>query len=106
MPYTEKQRKWACSQMGKSRKNFKGKPSLTSSEAEEMCKSPLKKEDVSEEVQKYFSKNKDEDYLRFDDDELSSLENIMNPDKPAPWDHLSNYEDDDDIDVDLSERKK
>ena len=36
--YSEKQRKWACAQTGDSRKNFKGKPSLTNKEAEEMCK--------------------------------------------------------------------
>ena len=36
--YSEKQRKWACAQMGKSRKKFKGKPSLSSKEATEMCK--------------------------------------------------------------------
>ena len=59
----------------------------------------------TQEIEKYFNKNKDEDYLRFDGDELSSVENIMNPDKPAPWDHLSNYEDDEDIDVNISERK-
>jgi len=70
-----------------------------------MNKTPLKKEDISEEIEKYFNKNKDEDYLRFDGDELSSIENIMNPDKPAPWDHLINHEDDEDIDLDISERK-
>ena len=36
--YSEKQTKWACAQMGKSRKKFKGKPSLSSKEATEMCK--------------------------------------------------------------------
>lgn len=36
--YSEKQRKWACAQTGKSRKKFKGKPSLSSEEAKEMCK--------------------------------------------------------------------
>lgn len=105
MPYTEKQRRFACAQTGKGRKNFKGKPPLTKKEAEEMCKAPLKKEEISEEIEKYFNKNKDEDYLRFDGDELSSVENIMNPDKPAPWDHLSNHEDDEDVDVEISERK-
>ena len=35
--YSEKQRRWACAQAGKSRKNFKGKPSLTKKEADEMC---------------------------------------------------------------------
>ena len=36
MPYTEKQRRFACAQMGKSRKNFKGKKALTKKEAEEI----------------------------------------------------------------------
>ena len=36
--YSEKQRKWACAQAGKSRKKFKGKLSLSSKEAKEMCK--------------------------------------------------------------------
>lgn len=35
--YSEKQRRWACAQAGKSRKKFKGKPSLTKKEADEMC---------------------------------------------------------------------
>ena len=52
MPYTEKQRRFACAQTGKGRKNFKGKPPLTKKEAEEMCKAPLKKEEISEEIEK------------------------------------------------------
>ena len=36
--YSQKQRRWACAQSGESRKDFKGKPSLSSKEAEEMCK--------------------------------------------------------------------
>jgi len=36
--YSQKQRRWACAQSGESRKDFKGKPSLNSKEAEEMCK--------------------------------------------------------------------
>ena len=36
--YSEKQRRWACAQSGESRKDFKGKPSLSPKEAEEMCK--------------------------------------------------------------------
>ena len=102
MPYTEKQRRWACSQTGASRKKFKGKPSLSPSEAEEMCKAPIKKEDISEEVEKYFNRSKDEDYLRFDKDELSSVENIMDPDKPAPWDNIEDLDDDA---LEVSERK-
>jgi len=35
--YSKRQRRWACAQAGKSRKNFKGKPSLTKKQAKEMC---------------------------------------------------------------------
>lgn len=38
---SEKQRKWACAQMGD---DFKGEKSLSKKEAEKMCKDPLKKE--------------------------------------------------------------
>ena len=41
--YSEKQRRWACAQMGKSRKNFKGDPKLSKAEAEEMCKADVEK---------------------------------------------------------------
>lgn len=41
--YSDKQRKWACAQTGKSRKNFSGKPPLSKSEADEMCSGPMKK---------------------------------------------------------------
>ena len=34
---TEEQRKWCCRQAGASRKNFKGKPSLTGAQAAECC---------------------------------------------------------------------
>ena len=64
------------------------------------------KENILKEIEKYFDKNKDEDYLRFDQDDLSSIENIMNPDKPAPWDHLTNTEDDEDVDVEVTEMKR
>jgi hypothetical protein len=108
MPYTEKQRKFACAQMGKSRKKFKGKKVLSKKEAEEMCKSPIKKEDVFndliDEIKDYFRNQNDEDYLSFDNHPLSDIKSLMDPDKPAPWDHLTNDEDDD-IDVDLKERK-
>ncbi len=36
--YSEKQRRWACAQSGESRKDFKGEPSLSPKEAEEMCR--------------------------------------------------------------------
>ena len=41
---SEQQRKWACAQMGKSRKKFKGEPALSKKEAEKMCTDPLKEE--------------------------------------------------------------
>ena len=47
---SEKQRKWACAQMGDSRKNFKGTPSLNPKEAEEMCKSKVEEEEELEEM--------------------------------------------------------
>ena len=55
MPYTEKQRRWACAQSGKSRKKFKGKPSLSKKEAEDMCTDPIKDEDINEEVNEYLN---------------------------------------------------
>jgi len=58
---------------------------------------------IINEMMKYFEKNKEEDYLEFDQNELSSIENILNPDKPAPWDHFTNEEDDGDVDVDIEE---
>ena len=36
---SEKQRRWACAQMGD---NFKGERSLSKKEAEKMCKDPVK----------------------------------------------------------------
>ena len=41
--------------------------------------------------------------LAFDNHPLSSVEDLMNPKKPAPWDHLTNDEDDEDIDIDIQE---
>ena len=66
---------------------------------------PHKEVNILKEIERYFNKNKDEDYLEFDENELSSLENILDPDKPAPWDHLINTGDDEDVDVDITERK-
>ena len=39
--YSEKQRKWACAQLGD---DFKGEKSLTKKQAKEMCTGPMKKE--------------------------------------------------------------
>ena len=46
------------------------------------------------------------DYLAFDDHPLSDVESLMDPNKPAPWDHLNNEEDDEDVDIDIREIKK
>tara|TARA_R110002153_G_scaffold1993_7_gene9801 strand:+ start:130 stop:2253 length:2124 start_codon:yes stop_codon:yes gene_type:complete len=45
--YSDKQRRWACAQSGKSRKDFDD-PSLSKDEAEEMCKSKELKEEEEE----------------------------------------------------------
>ena len=42
--------------------------------------------------------------MAFDGHVLSSIEALMDPDKPAPWDHLTNDEDDEDVDVDIEEQ--
>ena len=81
---SERQRRWACAQMGDSRDKFKGKPSLSAKEAEKMCTDPLKKENVmtfEEEVDKYFKK--DDESLEYDDE---TTEDLLDLDKPAPWD--------------------
>lgn len=56
------------------------------------------------EIKDYFNKKqKDEDYLAFDDHPLSTVENIMNSSRPAPWDHLTNHPDDHDLDIEIEE---
>ena len=62
-------------------------------------------DDVVEEIKDYFRNQQDEDYLAFQDHPLASIENLMDPDKPAPWDHLTNDEEDEDIDVDIEEKE-
>lgn len=63
-------------------------------------------EDILEEIKDYFRNQKDEDYLQFDEHPLSDIESLMNPEKPAPWDHLNNNEDDEDLDIDIKENIK
>ena len=63
-------------------------------------------EDVVEEIKDYFNKNKEEDYLEFDNHPLSSIEDLMDPSRPAPWDHLNNDEEDEDIDIEIEEHIK
>lgn len=57
---------------------------------------------IVKEIKDYFAK-KDKDYLEFDKHPLSSIEDLMDPTKPAPWDHLNNTEDDEDIDIEIEE---
>jgi hypothetical protein len=47
---SEKQRKWACAQTGDSREDFKGEPSLSSKEAEEMCSAEIEEAEELEEL--------------------------------------------------------
>tara|TARA_B100000427_G_C15512840_1_gene596921 strand:+ start:235 stop:444 length:210 start_codon:yes stop_codon:yes gene_type:complete len=60
--------------------------------------------DLLQEIKDYFKKQKDEDYLAFDDHPLSSVEDLLDASKPAPWDHLTNTEDDHDLDVEIEEK--
>jgi len=61
-------------------------------------------EEVIEEIKDYFRNQQDEDYLAFDDHPLATVQNLMDPSKPAPWDHLTNTKDDGDVDVDIEEK--
>ena len=60
-------------------------------------------EELIQEIRDYFRNQQDEDYLAFQDHPLATVQNLMDPDKPAPWDHLTNDEDDGDIDIDVEE---
>tara|TARA_B100000524_G_C23503025_1_gene317713 strand:- start:269 stop:478 length:210 start_codon:yes stop_codon:yes gene_type:complete len=61
---------------------------------------------IMQEIKDYFNNKKNEDYLEFDSHPLSSAEDLLDPSKPAPWDHLTNTEDDHDIDIEIEERIK
>ena len=61
-------------------------------------------EQLIKEIKDYFRNQQDEDYLAFDDHPLADVESLMDPNKPAPWDHLDNEEDDGDVDVDIEEK--
>ena len=68
--------------------------------------SPKKQTNILvKELKDYFNKNKskDEDYFAFNDHPLSSVEDLMDEKKPAPWDHLTNTAYDKDIDIDIEE---
>ena len=60
---------------------------------------------IIQEIKDYFRDQQDEDYLSFQDHPLATIDNLMNPDKPAPWDHLTNNEDDEDVDIDIKDEK-
>ena len=63
-------------------------------------------DDIMSEIKDYFRNQKDEDYLSFDDHPLSDIESLMDPGKPAPWDHLNNDFNDQDFDIDIVEKEK
>lgn len=58
-------------------------------------------DDNIKEIKDYFNNMKDEDYMFYNGHPLASIENLMDPEKPAPWDHETNEKDDEDVDVDL-----
>jgi len=64
-------------------------------------KEPTKK--LLQEIKDYFRKQKDEDYLSFDEHPLANISDLMDSTKPAPWDHLNNDEDDEDMDIEIKE---
>ena len=55
------------------------------------------------EIKDYFRKQKDEDYMLYNGHPLSNIEDLMDPTKPAPWDHLTNTFDDEDVDIEIEE---
>ena len=59
--------------------------------------------DVLKEIKDYFNKNQEEDYLEFDNHPLSTVDDLMNPERPAPWDHLNNPQDDEDFDIEIED---
>mgnify|MGYP003132734946 CR=1 FL=1 len=92
---SEKQRRWACAQMGKSRKKFKGKTKLSKKEAEKMCTDPLKEDDVSEYFEELAKRREsdtsqdlfsEEERLLNEAIENMTVEEWLDPECPAPWD--------------------
>ena len=55
------------------------------------------------EIKDYFNNKKQKEFLEFDEHPLSSIQDLMDPRKPAPWDHLTNTADDEDIDIEIEE---
>lgn len=60
---------------------------------------------ILNEIKDYFKKNSDEDYMAFNNHPLSNADDLMDPKKPAPWDHLTNHPDDHDIDIEIEEEE-
>tara|TARA_B100000085_G_C18141388_1_gene349526 strand:- start:23 stop:202 length:180 start_codon:yes stop_codon:yes gene_type:complete len=49
-----------------------------------MSKTSIEK--LIKEIKDYFNNRLDEDYMKYNDHELSSIECLMDPDCDAPWD--------------------
>ena len=111
MPYSIKKRR--CKQSdGSSGKfiviktsNKKKKSCHTSRDKAEKSINATYANKTMQEIKDYF-KQKEEGYLEFDGHPLASIEDLMDPTKPAPWDHLTNTPDDEDVDIEIEERIK
>ncbi len=42
--------------------------------------------DILKEIKDYFSSRQDEEYMKYNDHPLASIEKLLNDDEPAPWD--------------------
>tara|TARA_Y100000114_G_C11755530_1_gene326652 strand:+ start:1943 stop:2260 length:318 start_codon:yes stop_codon:yes gene_type:complete len=93
----------------KNKNNKKGKKvgcSKTIKKAKKYLQALYANENESiEEIKDYFNKKQDEDYMLFNNHPLSNIEDLMNDEKPAPWDHLTNTKDDGDVDVEIEDDK-
>lgn len=57
-------------------------------------------EEIMKEIRDYFKK-REEEHLEYDGHPLSSVEDLMDPDVAAPWDHLEDWIRDEDMDDDI-----
>ena len=77
------------------------------SETKEMAEKYMRKlysiDESLQEIKDYFSKREDSDHMKYDGHELADVESLMDPDRPAPWDHEINTKNDGDVDVDVEE---
>lgn len=48
-------------------------------------------EDLLKEIKDYFNSVSDSDFMKYNDHEFSTIENIMNEDVPAPWDKAGDH---------------